>query len=287
MPPPDGLTIPAIDTEDFARTVLVALIPRRRYRTAGRTDERFASFAPLCRRIAFQHLGAHPSLLLFCGPNQDARVAARRAAAWAHANWTPTAIQRQVLPGVVAVHVAPALGLGRPGWVEDAAVPSVVWTVDADSGRVEAPAGPRGGPPARTFAHAARHLAGGGAPASFGELDYAERGIMQVHRRSPAVTRVPGVAGLVLALLGIRFAFTVWGDIMGGRWLTLPRDLVLLAGIVGAVALAFDYGGVRGRLPGFSSTRRWVPALTWIGYIAAVVIVAGLLGLLIPRGPRS
>jgi hypothetical protein len=88
-------------------------------------------------------------------------------------------------------------------------------------------------------------------------------------------------------LLGFRFAYTVFGDVMGGRWLTLPRDLVLLAGIVGAVALVFDYGGIRGRLPGFSSTRRWVPALTWVGYIAVVVIAAGLLGLLIPRGPRA
>jgi hypothetical protein len=287
MIPPDRVTMAAIDTEDLARTVLVALIPHRRYRTAGRNDERFASFAPLCQRIAFQHLGAHPSLLLFCGPDHDPREAARRAASWAGANWTPSAIQRQVLPGVVAVHVAPHSRLARPGWVEDAAVPSAVWTVDADSGHVEAPAGPQGGPPARAVERAARHLATGGAPATFGELDYAERGIMQVHRRSTTVARAPGVAGLLLMLLGFRFAYTVFGDVMGGRWLTLPRDLVLLAGIVGAVALVFDYGGIRGRLPGFSSTRRWVPALTWVGYIAVVVIVAGLLGLLIPRGPRA
>src|SRR5437763_1035427 len=37
----------SIDADDLARTALVDLIPRHRYRTAGRSDERFASFAPL------------------------------------------------------------------------------------------------------------------------------------------------------------------------------------------------------------------------------------------------
>jgi hypothetical protein len=87
---------------------------------------------------------------------------------------------------VVAVHVAAASALARPGPVEDAAVPAVVWTVDAESGRVEAPSSPRGGP----------------------------------------------------------------------------------------------YGGLRGRMPGFSSPRRWVPMLSWVGYVTAFLVAAFLVGLI-------
>src|SRR2546430_4689668 len=104
----------SIDADDLARTALVDLIPRHRYRTAGRSDERFTSFAPLCVRVAFQHLGAHPSLLLFCGPGQDAREAARLAAGWAEANWRPTAIQRLPPPGAGALPPPPAAGRCPP-----------------------------------------------------------------------------------------------------------------------------------------------------------------------------
>src|SRR5207302_10747452 len=95
-----------IDADDLARTALAELIPRHRYRTAGRADERFASFPPGCVRVAFQHLGAHPSLLLFCGPGQDPRWPARLAAPWAAARWRPAAVPRRVEPGVVALQAA-------------------------------------------------------------------------------------------------------------------------------------------------------------------------------------
>lgn len=277
----------SIDADDLARTALVDLIPRHRYRLAGRSDERFLTFAAGCVRVAFQHLGAHPSLLLFCGPGQDPREAARLAARWAEANWRPTAIQRRVTPGVVAVHVAPARELAPAGPVEGAPAPAVVWTVDAGSGRVETPAGPRGGPSPGPLRRAARELAAGRPAVPLGVLDHAERDVMQI-RRGYSIGSVPGVVGLLLVLLGLRFAYTVYVDFAYRQWLALPRDLVLLLGVIGAAALAFDYGGLRSRLPGFSSPRRWVPALSWAGYVAAVVVAAALLSLLIPiRVPRA
>ena len=234
--------------------------------------------------MAFQHLGAHPSLLLFCGPDQDPCGAARLAAAWAEANWRPTAIQPRVRPGVVAVQVAPPTRLAPAGPLEDAATPAAVWTVDAESGAVQAPGGPRGGPSVGLVRRAARHLAGGGPATPLGALDLAERGVMQV-RRGHAGGGVPSVVGLLLALLALRLALGVYGDIAGRHWLALPRDAVLLAGVVGAAALALDYAGIRSRLPGFSSSRRWVPALSWAGYVLVVLVATALLGLLVPQAP--
>jgi hypothetical protein len=276
-----------IDADDLARTALAELIPRQRYRTSARTDARFASFAPLCVRVAFQHLGARPSLLLFTGPGQDPREAARLAAAWAADNWRPSAIQRRVEPSVVAVHVAvaPTDGLSPAGLVEPAAGLAVVWAVDAATGHLDAPEAPAGGPSVRILGQAARDLAAGHPAKPIAALDIAERDVMQGRRRS-SVSGGPGIVGLALVLLGVRFAFTVFGDVAAQRWVALPRDGVLLAGVVGAAALAFDVAGLRSRLPGFSSSRRWLPLLSWLGYIAVVVVAALLLGLLEP-GPRQ
>jgi hypothetical protein len=93
---------------------------------------------------------------------------------------------------------------------------------------------------------------------------------------------VPGLGALVLLLLGIRVAMSVYGDVVRRDWLSLPRDVVLLAGLVGAALLLYDWAGLRTRLPGFSSRHRWVSVLTWVGYIAAVIIVAEALGYVIP-----
>lgn len=272
-----------MDADDLARTALAELIPRQRYRTSVRSDARFESFAPLCLRVAFQHLGPRPSLLLFCGPGQDAREAARRAAAWAVENWRPSAIQRRVEPSVVAVAIGPAAELPPAGAVDGAAGAAVVWTVDAESGHVQAPVTPAGGPSLGIVRRAARDLAAGRPPAPIAALDVAERNVMLGRGRRYRAGAVPGIVGLVLVLLAVRFAFTVFGDVAAQRWAALPQDAVLLAGVVGAAALAFDIGGLRSRLPGFSSSRRWLPLLSWVGYIAVVVVAAYLLGLLEPR----
>jgi hypothetical protein len=278
----------SIDADDLARTALAELIPRQRYRTSARTDARFESFTPLCLRIAFQHLGARPSLLLFCGPGQDAGEAARRAAAWATENWRPSAIQRRVEPSVVAVAIAPPAELPPAGTVDGATGPAVVWTVDADTGSVHAPVTPAGGPSLGIVRKAARDLAAGRPPAPIAALDVAERNVMLGRGRRYTAGAVPGIVGLVLVLLAVRFAFTVFGDLTAQRWVALPRDAVLLAGVLGAAALAFDVGGLRSRLPGFSSSRRWLPLLSWVGYVAVVVVAALLLGLLEPSpGQRA
>src|SRR2546429_452960 len=104
------------------------------------------------------------------------------------------------------------------GTLEDAATPAAVWTVDAESGAVQAPGGPRGGPSAGLVRRAARHLAGGGPATPLGALDLAERGVMQV-RRGYAGGGVPSVVGLLLALLALRLALGVYGDIAGRHWL--------------------------------------------------------------------
>lgn len=278
----------SIDADDLARTALAELIPRQRYRTSARTDARFESFTPLCLRVAFQHLGAHPSLLLFCGPGQDVAEAARRAAAWAVENWRPSAIQRRVEPSVVAVAIARPGQLPPAGLVDGAAGPAVIWTVDADTGHVHAPVTPAGGPSLGIVRRAARELAAGRPAAPIAALDVAERNVMLGRGRRYSARGVPGIVGLVLVLLAVRFAFTVFGDLTTQHWVALPRDAVLLAGVVGAAALAFDVGGLRSRLPGFSSSRRWLPLLTWVGYIAVVVVAALLLGLLEPNpGQRA
>jgi hypothetical protein len=157
----------------------------------------------------------------------------------------------------------------------------VVWTVDADTGRVEAPWRPAGGPSAGSLRRAAAHLAAGGPATPIGILGQAERGVMQGRSRS-AISGGSGLLQLALVFVGLRFVFTVYGDVIGGRWLALPRDLVLLAGVIGAALLAMDYQGLRSRLPGFSSSRPWVPILSWVGYVGAVLIAVALLGLLIP-----
>ena len=49
-------------------------------------------------------------------------------------------------------------GLASAGPVEGTAAPAVVWTVDAESGEVAAPPGPRGGPSAGAVRRAERRL---------------------------------------------------------------------------------------------------------------------------------
>jgi hypothetical protein len=68
--------------EDLARTALVRILPRSRYRLAAQTDARFQSFAANATRIAYRQQGATPSFLLFSGPGQNPHSAAMAAASW-------------------------------------------------------------------------------------------------------------------------------------------------------------------------------------------------------------
>jgi len=109
--------------EDLARTALLRIVARNRFRLAAQSDSRFQSFAKNTARIAYRQQGGTPAFLLFSGPGHDPRAAAIAAAAWAEANWRPNAIQRSVRPGVLVVQVAPGPQLitaGAGGWSDRA-----------------------------------------------------------------------------------------------------------------------------------------------------------------------
>jgi len=287
--------------EDLARASLVRILPRSRYRLAAQNDSRFASFAANTSRIAYRQQGGTPAFLLFAGPGQDPRAAAIAAAAWAEANWRPNAIQRRVRPGVVAVHVAPAQQHAAAGLIAGAAVPAAVWTVDSDGGAVNAAGRPPGSPSAGAIKEAAKSLARGVPAPTLGELDLAERGVMQL-RTTGMPRALGGIAGILLLLFALRYGlgglFSLWvlpalvagGDLSGSRLAVivgLLANLLVLVGIVVGVAVYFNLAGLAYRLPGFSSPMQRTRNLTWAGYIGAMVALAIVIDGVVPAMQRS
>lgn len=284
--------------EDFAITALVRILPRSRYRLAAKTDSRFQTFASNTTRIAYRQQGATPSFLLFSGPGENPQAAAIAAAAWAEANWRPNAIQRTVRPGVLAVHVAPGNQLTPAGPVTGAAVPAAVWTVDSATGRVEVSGTPPGSPSASDLRHAAEALMRGAPAPSLGELDLAEKGVMQL-RTIGTPRALSGVVGLLLLIFGLRYGLAGLASLMvlpamltsgatqgGGVMLviaaTLILNVLLLAGIVLGAGLIFNFRGMAYRVPGFSSPVSTTRNLTWGGYIAVMIALAVGLDAVIP-----
>lgn len=289
--------------EDLARTALLRILPRSRYRLAAQSDSRFQTFAPHTARIAYRQQGATPAFLLFSGPGQDARAAALAAAQWAEGSWRPNAIQRVVHPGVVVVQVAPGLQLAEAGLVAGAAVPAAVWTVDSDSGRVEIAGSPPGSPAAGELRRAAASLVQGHPAPSLGELDLAERAVMQV--RTIAMPRLlSSVLGIALLLFVLRFGlagvfslFALPGLLTGGT-ATAPANLpvvvaalvlnvVMLVGIALGVGLYFNFRNLAFRLPGFSSPVPRNRNITWAGYAAVMVVLAITIDGVIPAAERA
>jgi hypothetical protein len=295
----------AFSVEDLARTALVRILPRSRYRLAAPTDSRFASFAANSARIAYRQQGATPAFLIFSGPGQDPRAAATAAAVWAEANWRPNAIQRMVRPGVVVVQVAAAGELTTTGLVASTAVPAAIWTVDSDSGRADASGQPPGSPPASEIKRAGAALAQGLPAPSLGELDHAEREIMQM--RSVAMPQaVGGVVGIVLLLFGLRYGFGALSSLAtlssilaspqspvgvpGGKLLVavaLVVNVLLLAGIVLGLGVLFNISNLAARLPGFSSPASRTRRITWAGYAAVMIGLAVVLDGVIPAIERT
>jgi hypothetical protein len=289
--------------EDLARTALVRILPRSRYRLAAPTDARFESFAGNSARIAYRQQGATPAFLIFSGPGQDPRAAATAAASWAEANWRPNAIQRRVRPGVVVVQVAPARELVAPGLVNSTAVPAAIWTVDAESGRVETTSQPPGSPSGAEVRRAASALAQGLPAPSLGQLDYAERAIMQT--RTVAMPRgVGGIAGILLVIFAFRYGLGALGSLFtlasvlrsqqnggGVGQLVLYGDLLvnllILVGLVVGLGVAFNIANLAVRLPGFSSPVQRTRTMTWVGYVAVMVVLALALDVAIPAAARS
>jgi len=284
--------------EDLARTALVRILPRSRYRLAAPTDARFQSFAANTTRIAYRQQGATPSFLLFSGPGQNPHGAAMAAASWAEQNWRPNAIQRKVRPGVVVVHVAPGNQLTPAGQVSGAVVPAAVWTVDAAVGKVQATGRPPGSPSAGEVRQAANALMRGEPAPTLGELDLAERGVMQL--RTVSMPRaVSGLLGLFLFYFALRYgiggllSLMILPNLLGagteptntGKLLVVAQLVVnalLLAGIVLGVGLLLNFRNMAFRVPGFSSGSTTTRNVSWGAYIAAMIVLAVTLDGVLP-----
>ena len=294
----------AFTVEDLARTALIRILPRSRYRLAAHNDSRFQAFAPNVARIAYRQQGATPAFLLFSGPGQDPRAAALSSAAVAEETWRPNAIQRTVRPGVVVVQVAPGAELATAGPVAGAAVPAAIWTVDSETGRVEVAGKPPGSPSGADVQRAAAALAKGAPPPSLGELDLAERELMQV--RTVAMPRVfSGVVGVLLFIFVLRYGlggvFSLFalpsvilaggfGSNPGGALIevaSLVTNVLLLAGIVLGIGLVLNFRNLAFRLPGFSSPVPTTRNLSWGGYAAVMIALAVVLNGALPAAERS
>ena len=297
----------AFAVEDLARTALVRILPRSRYRLAAPTDSRFASFTANAARIAYRQQGATPAFLIFSGPGQDPRAAATAAAAWAEANWRPNAIQRRVRPGVVVVQVAPAGELTKPGLVDSTAVPAAIWTVDSETGRVDASGQPPGSPSGGEVRRAGAALAQGLPAPSLGELDHAEREIMQMRTRAMPQA-IGGVVGILLVIFAFRYGLGALGSLMGlSSLLRSPQavnafpggglfvygellvNFLIVAGIVVGLGVLFNIGNLAYRLPGFSSPVPRRRNMTWVGYATVMIVLAVVLDGVLPgvAGPRN
>jgi len=263
--------------EDLARTSLVRILPRSRYRLAAQTDARFQSFAGNTTRIAYRQQGATPAFLLFCGSGQDPHAAAAAAATWAE---RPNAIQRRVRPGVVVVHVALGNQLTPAGPLAGTAVPAAIWTVDSESGRVAVAGNPPGSPSGGDVKRAAAAILRGAPVPSLGELDLAERNVMQV--RTVGVPRIVGGAlSLCLILVALRYGlggvfglFALPGAIASGNLAevgSLVVSVLILAGILLGIGVLLNIGNLAFRVPGFSSPVSRTRNLAWGGYVVAMV----------------
>ena len=291
------------DAEEFSRAALVRILPRSRYRLAAQTDSRFQSFASSTVRIAYRQQGATPAFLLFVGPGQNPHAAAMAAASWAEANWRPNAIQRRVRAGVVAVHVAPGNQLTPAGPVPGAVVPAAVWTVDSATGKVETTGNPPGSPSSAEVRRAATALMRGTPPPSLGELDMAEKGVMQMRTVQMPGT-LSGIAGILLLLLAVRYGLAgILGVLVipamlsggAGSFTTGDQlvivgaffaDALMLAGILLGAALIFNWRNTALRVAWFSSPSPATRNLAWGGYIAVMVGLAVLIDGVIPAAER-
>jgi hypothetical protein len=240
--------------------------------------------------------------LLFSGPGQEPRAAATAAAAWAQANWRPSAIQRKVRPGVVVIHVAPKPELTQAGMVSGTAVPAAVWTVDSETGKVEVAGSPPGSPSSAEVKHAAAALIRGIPAPSLGELDAAERALLQTRTiSSPQV--LSGVVSICLILFALRYGFgalmstmAALSGVFGARsgtgassallYTRLLVNVLILGGIILGLGVVFNVRNLAFRTPGFSSSVSRTRTLTWVGYVSAMIALAVVLDVVLPAAEQ-
>jgi hypothetical protein len=136
-----------------------------------------------------------------------------------------------------------------------------------------------------------------------GQLDYAERAIMQT--RTVAMPRgVGGIAGILLVIFAFRYGLGALGSLFtlagvlrspqkggGVGQLVLYGDLLvnllILVGLVVGLGVAFNIANLAVRLPGFSSPVQSTRTMTWVGYVAVMVVLALALDVAIPAAARS
>jgi hypothetical protein len=190
-------------TDDFAIAALVKIVPGG-YRLIDGSDTRFPGVREQFSRLALRHVGSRPSLVGFCGPDQDAGVAGAAAAGWAAANLVPTAIQHRVTPGVVVIAIDPPPGV-KAGMVRGAPARTAIWTVV--DGRLNASGRPPGAPSPRLVRTALAALERGEPPPSIGQVDVAERQLMsgRSNRRSFTLGGGAGIGTIIAIFLLLRF----------------------------------------------------------------------------------
>jgi hypothetical protein len=132
-----------------------------------------------------------------------------------------------------------------------------------------------------------------GAPApSLGELDLAERGVMQL-RTATMPRAFGGLLGLALLYLAFRYGVAgllglfllpdlLSGKVSGGVGISFGASVLLLTGIVLGGALVFNFRNAATRLPGFSSSSTSARNLTWGGYVAVMVALVVLQEAVVP-----
>jgi hypothetical protein len=275
----------ALTPDDYARAILLEVVPRG-YRLVDPSDERLAVVHAHCLRVAMRHVGPTPTLFGICGPGGNAREAARLGAEFAARTFVPTAIQRRVRPGVVMVALGTGAELPAAGPVDGTPVPAVVWTLDTAGGRLSARGRVPGAPPAGSIKRAIDRLLRGAAPPTIGAIDVAERNLMYGRGGRRYTT-----GGTVLSLIGLLAAFALLRNlslVAAGLQAPGPRlllDFISSAGLLGLVLLAFDAGGIRARLPGFSSPNSTTVTVSFGLYIFTLLAVPGIVGAYVIKPP--
>ena len=146
-------------------------------------------------------------------------------------------------------------------------------------------------------------LAQGLPPPSMGELDYAEREVMQL-RRVAMPQALGGIAGILLLLFALRYGlgalFSLFAlsailrsqnlnDLSSGQLIlygSLLVNLLILVGIVIGVGVLFNIRNLAYRMPGFSSPVPATRNATWIGYAVVMVGLAVALDVALPAAAQ-
>jgi hypothetical protein len=180
-----------------------------------------------------------------------------------------------------------------------------VWTVDSDTGRVEVAGNPPGSPSSGAVRGAAAALVNGQPVPSLGELDLAERAVMQVRTVGMPRGIAGGVIGICLVLVALRYGLggvvslfalpAVLASAGSGHlgystafvFAGLAVNVLLLVGILLGAGLLLNFRNLAFRMPGFSSPEPRTRNLTWAGYVAVMIALAVVLDGVLPGAERT